>query len=142
MNSIFNFRFCIVSLLLIILNLSCTLSENSPPLPDAPPADTPANAAYLIENDWIQLENGHTEREAAPGSASKIKITLTGETLYSDLNYDKEKDAVLFLSYQGGGSGTFFYLAAALHENGDSGVKIPFGLGTVSVSPQPGYATA
>jgi len=116
--SLFNFLFCIVSLLLITLNFSCTRPENSPPLPDAPPADTPANAAYLIENDWMQLENGLTEREAAPGSASKIKITLMGETLYSDLNYDKEKDAVLFLTYQGGGSGTFFYLAAALHENG------------------------
>ena len=67
MKSLFNFLFCIVSLLLITLNFSCTRPENSPPLPGAPPADTPANAAYLIENDWMQLENGLAEREAAPG---------------------------------------------------------------------------
>ena len=115
MNSLFKFRFFIVSLLLIGLNLSCAQPGNSPLPQGVPPADTPANGVYFIENDPVQLENGLAEMEAAPGSASKIRIVLLGEALYSDLNDDTEKDAVLFLTYQGGGSGTFFYLAVALH---------------------------
>jgi hypothetical protein len=39
-------------------------------------ANSPASASYLLENDWIQLENGRAEWQAAPGSASKIKVAL------------------------------------------------------------------
>jgi hypothetical protein len=117
-NSLFKFRFFIASLLLFGLNLSCAQPGNSPLPQGVPPADTPANGVYFIENDPVQLENGLAEMEAAPGSASIIRIVLLGEALYSYLNDDTEKDAVIFLTYQGGGSGTFFYLAVALHENG------------------------
>jgi len=111
-----NFRFYIVSLLIICLNFSCAVQKSNSILTSALPADTPANGTYSIENEWIHLENGLAEMEAAPGSASKIKVALLGEAVYGDLNYDTERDAVIFLTYQGGGSGTFFYLAAALNE--------------------------
>ena len=124
-----NFRFYIVSLLIICLNFSCTVQKSNSTLPTALSADTPVNAAYFIENETVQLENGLAEREAAPGSASRIKVAVLGEVLYSDLNYDKEKDAVIFLTYQGGGSGTFFYLAAALYENGKFSGKNSIWLG-------------
>ena len=87
-------------------------------MPAALSADTPENATYLIENDWIQLENGLAEWQAAPGSASKIKVALFEAITYGDLNYDQDEDAVIILTYQGGGSGTFYYVAAAFHKDG------------------------
>ena len=118
MNSIVYFQVIAVSLLLFGGGLSCAKLESRSPGPDALSANSPASASYLFENDWIQLENGRAEWQAAPGSASKIKVALLGETAYSDLNNDGNEDAVIFLTYQGGGSGTFFYLGAALLENG------------------------
>ncbi|MBW2506191.1 MAG: hypothetical protein JRD19_03875, partial [Deltaproteobacteria bacterium] len=70
------------------------MQKNNITLTSALPANTPVNAAYYIENEPVQLVNGLAEREAAPGSASKIKVAMLGEVLYSDLNYDKEKDAL------------------------------------------------
>ena len=119
MNSILYFQVIIVSLLLFGGGLSCAKPESGSPGPGASIADTPANASYIIENDRVQLDNGRAEWQAAPGSASKIKIALLGETIYGALNNDGDGDAVIFLTYQGGGSGTFIYLGAALLENGN-----------------------
>jgi len=119
LNCIVYFQVIIVSLLLFGGGLSCTMSKNGPPGPDTLVANSPANASYLIENNRVQLQNGRAEWQAAPGSASKIKVALWGETVYGALNNDGHEDAVLFLTYQGGGSGTFFYLGAALLESGN-----------------------
>ena len=118
MNSRVYFQVIAVSLLLFGGGLSCAKLENRSPGPDTLSANSPASASYLLENDWIQLKNGRAEWQAAPGSASKTKVALFGETTYNDLNNDGDEDAVIFLTYQGGGSGTFFYLGAALLENG------------------------
>jgi len=118
------FRFGIINILLIGFTLACARSGNNSSQHGVPFADSPANAVYVIENKPVQLKNGLAEMETAPGSASKIRIGLLGEALYGDLNHDTEKDAVVFLTYQGGGSGTFFYLAAALHDKrGFSGIN-------------------
>jgi len=135
MRSLPNFEFYIVSLLIICLNFSCAVQKSNSTLTSALSADTPLNAAYFIENELVQLESGLAEREAAPGSASKIKVALLGEVLYSDLNYDTEIDALIFLTYQGGGSGTFIYLAAALYENGKFSGKNSIWLGDRISSP-------
>jgi len=112
------FQIIIVSLLLIAGILSCAKLEVGPPQPDSLPGNSPANASYLIENDWIQLENGRAVWQAAPGSASKIEVVLFGEAIYGDLNKDGNGDAVIFLIYSGGGSGTFYYITTALQERG------------------------
>jgi hypothetical protein len=93
--------------------------EGDPPRPDALFGNSPANTFYLIENDWVKLANGFAEWPAASGSASKVKVVLFGETSFDDLNRDAYDDAVVFVTYSGGGSGTFYYIAAALQENGE-----------------------
>jgi len=114
----FYFRFIVAGFLLLGAMLSCAQPGGISPGPDTPAADTPANASYLLENNWIQLENGRAEWQAAPGSASKVQTSLFGGPTFGDLNNDGSEDGIIFLTYQGGGSGTFFYLAAALLENG------------------------
>ena len=129
MSGMADFRFYIVILLIICLNFSCAGQKSNSTPTSALPADTPENGTYFIANEWIPLENGLAEMEAAPGSASKIRIAILGKAIYSDLNYDTEKDAVIFLTYQGGGSGTFFYLTVALNENGKFSGKNSIWLG-------------
>jgi len=61
-------------------------------------ATAPLQAAYLIEEQEVCLING--------------------QPVFGDLNEDGNKDAALFRMHKPGGSGTFYYVAAALNANG------------------------
>lgn len=74
----------------------------------------PRNAAYLIEEEEIILVNGRSEKEAAPDSASKIITQYFGNEAKADFNGDGIEDTAFLLTQDGGGSGTFYYVAAAL----------------------------
>ena len=76
------------------------------------------NAEYRIENQSVQLRDGRCEKEAAPGSATKIITRVLGEPAYGDLDGNGSDDAAVFLIQETGGSGTFFFVAAAIHVNG------------------------
>jgi len=76
----------------------------------------PYNTEYIIEEQSILLEDGYSEMEQAPGSASKLITQMLGEPVYGDVNNDGIDDIVLVLTQQGGGSGTFFYLALITDE--------------------------
>ncbi len=77
----------------------------------------PLNATYLIEKDKITLIDGKAEKEIAPGSASKIRINVfDGWSTKGDINNDGLEDTVVLLTYNGGGSGTFYYVALALQQ--------------------------
>jgi len=75
----------------------------------------PANATFKIERDTVALTNGHAEREAAPGSVTKVTTTLGDPRASGDVDGDGRADAVVILVYQPGGSGTFYYVAALLN---------------------------
>ena len=92
------FQIIIVSLLIIGGLPSCARLEGDPPRPEALFGNSPANTSYLIENDWVQLAGGFAEWPAAPGSASKVKVVLFGETTFEDLNRDANDDAVVYFS--------------------------------------------
>ncbi len=83
-----------------------------------PLASDPLNAVYNIEGQLITLHNGHSERAISPDSAIKIRTSIIGNQVSGDLDDDGDDDAVLILVYDPGGSGTFFYVAAALNVNG------------------------
>lgn len=76
------------------------------------PAD-PKNGIYTIDDKKFKLAAGVAEKETIPGSASEDIVKIFGEPVYGDINSDGEKEAVVFLSMQSGGSGTFFYVVAA-----------------------------
>lgn len=72
------------------------------------------DAEYFIDGQRIKLENGTAESEAAPGSAAKIVTQYFGNDFITDLNGDGRDDIVFILTQNPGGSGTFYYVVAAL----------------------------
>lgn len=74
----------------------------------------PRNTTYRIEGRDVQLRSGVAETPAAPGSAAKVKTEIIGAPAHGDLDGDRVDDAALFLAHETGGSGTFYYVAAAL----------------------------
>lgn len=72
------------------------------------------DATYTIEKQEVHLIGGRAEMRAAPGSAIKITTRVVGEPVYGDLDGDGRDDAALFLVHDPGGSGTFYYVTAAI----------------------------
>jgi hypothetical protein len=81
-------------------------------------ATDPLNATYLIEGTAVRLMDGRCDLPAAPGSAMKIRTAVWGLPVYGDMDGDGDKDATLLLTHDPGGSGTFYYVAAAINVNG------------------------
>lgn len=74
----------------------------------------PQNTTYLIDGEEIVLVNGTAEKELAPGSASKQITRYFGNAVDIDLNSDGLMDSAFLLTQENGGSGTFFFVVAAL----------------------------
>jgi len=81
-------------------------------------ATDPLNATYLIEGTAVRLEDGRCELPAAPGSAMKTKTAAMGRPVFGDMDGDTDKEAALLFTHDPGGSGTFYYVAAAINVNG------------------------
>ena len=78
----------------------------------------PMNATYRIDDQPIALEDGRRESPAAPGSAMKNRTTVWRRPVHGDLDGDGDEDAIVVLNHDAGGSGTFYYVAAAINANG------------------------
>ncbi|MBL7970093.1 MAG: hypothetical protein JNL03_01125 [Prolixibacteraceae bacterium] len=74
----------------------------------------PRNSTYFFENGPVTLIDGYEEKEIVPGAASRQVTQYSGNEIKADLNNDQIEDAVFVLTQSQGGSGTFFYVAAAL----------------------------
>jgi hypothetical protein len=83
----------------------------SEPAPEAPgaPEPGPGDATYRIGERAIALKGG---------VSADFALRLFAVEAEGDLDGDGDLDGAVLLTYDGGGSGTFFYLAAALLENG------------------------
>ena len=77
----------------------------------------PLNTTYLIEGKAVFLTDGRHEIPATPSSAMKMKTAVFGRPVVGDLDGDGDQDAVLLLTHDPGGSGTFYYVAAATNRN-------------------------
>ena len=81
-------------------------------------ASDPANATYVLDADVVALVDGKASRPAAPGSAERMETRVFGTPVAGDLDGDGDEDAALILIHRTGGSGSFYYLAAAIREAG------------------------
>lgn len=93
--------------------VACGTPTQPPPMATATPPDY-KNATYMIEGQFVTLVNGFFEAESAPGSATKITTRYFGNEAFGDLNGDGKEDVAFLLTQSTGGSGTFFYVVAAL----------------------------
>lgn len=84
----------------------------------APVTSDYKNASYRIDGKEVQLTDGVSEIEAAPGSATKITTRYFGNDYLIDLNNDGERDVVFLITQETGGSGVFYYAVAALKTEG------------------------
>ena len=85
----------------------------------------PRNTTYIIDGDKVVFKNGLFEKEI-PNSASKQIFRYFGNELSKDLNNDNREDVAFLITKESGGSGSFFYVVAAL--NLEEGYKGSHGL--------------
>jgi hypothetical protein len=93
-------------------------SRGLPAVHTGEPGTDPRNATYGIEREQIRLVDGQFEAQSATGSATKEKTLVFGEPEIGDLDGDGIEDAAVVLVHDPGGSGMFYYIAAALQRNG------------------------
>jgi hypothetical protein len=73
-----------------------------------------ANSEYVIDGKSVVLKEGQTEDQAAQGSANIATTRIFDATKTGDLNGDGRDDVLVLLVQNAGGSGSFYYVAAAL----------------------------
>ena len=104
--------------LLAIFAAVCPVGATDSAAGDIGGAPDPANASYRVGGEMVTLENGLAEKPAAPGSASTVTTRILNDPVSGDLDGDGDEDAVVWLLQQTGGTGSFFYVAAAFRRNG------------------------
>jgi hypothetical protein len=62
--------------------------------------------------------DGSRKVAAAHGSVTKARTAALGQPVNVDMDGDGDKDAALLFTHDPGGSGTFYYVAAAINVNG------------------------
>ncbi len=72
------------------------------------------NATYIIGGRSVTLTDGWSETDSGADSSSKIVTRYFGNEVWYDLDGDGREDVVFLLTQETGGSGTFFYVVAAL----------------------------
>jgi hypothetical protein len=81
----------------------------------------------MIDDESVKLADGKASEPAGPDSASEIDTEVFGEPTFADIDGDGRLDAALILVQEGGGTGTFFYVAAAIStEQGAKGTNAIF----------------
>jgi heat shock protein HslJ len=89
-------------------------AQTAPTAGVAPARADQRNLEYTIGGRRVLLVDGVAEEPAAPGSAARIVTRYLGNEVRGDLNGDGREDVAFLLTQEPGGSGTFFYAAAAL----------------------------
>lgn len=79
-------------------------------------ATSPKNATYIIDSKKVTLKNGLSETSFEPGSATKIVTKYFGNEINPDLDKDGRPDSVFLITQNLGGSGTFYFVVAALNK--------------------------
>jgi hypothetical protein len=81
---------------------------------------SPLDATYIVGARSITLRAGVHAEPAAPASAALNSTRVWGQPTVADLDRDGLDDAVVILVNEPGGSGTFYYVAAAYNDGSHS----------------------
>lgn len=76
---------------------------------------SPKDATYIIEGKSITLKNGFSSVLVDTNSSLKITTQYFGNEVLHDFDGDGSLDTVFILTQNTGGSGTFYYVVAALN---------------------------
>ncbi len=80
------------------------------------------NIEYIIDGNRIKLTDGKNASILVPGSSVELFTNYFGNELKTDLNNDGREDIAFLVTQNGGGTGTFYYVVAALNtEKGYTG---------------------
>ena len=101
-------------ILILVIGAIFYSTRNSSPNPAGGTYPNYKSISYEIDGRDVMLQDGVAEIEIAPGSASKMAIAYFGNDVVGDFNADGTDDIAFLLATDGGGSGTFFYVVAAL----------------------------
>jgi hypothetical protein len=82
-------------------------------------ATSPASASYRIGGRDVALHDGKHDEPAAPGSAARNTTIVWGTPVAADLDGDGDQDAIVIIENEPGGSGAFYYIAAATLDAGN-----------------------
>ncbi len=102
----------IVGAIIILVGLFLILSKNEKE--EVIVLSDYKNVEYVIEGQRVKLTDGSASSPQV-GSESKIVTTYFGNEVHHDLNDDGREDVVFILTQNTGGSGTFYYVVAALN---------------------------
>ncbi len=109
-----------------------TVAPTAAPTPSPVPTATPTpqtlypaltrealrNAEYQFNQERVRLSDGLLKRKVSWSDYVRESWQLREPIAFGDLNDDGAEDAAVVLSYNGGGSGTFYNVLAVLNENG------------------------
>lgn len=97
-----------------LMKVSLRPVASSPTEPESGSDRDLRNATFELDGTAVTLKGGIAQKEAAPGSASKIITRYFGNEAEGDLNFDGVPDTAFLVTQETGGSGTFFYAVVAL----------------------------
>lgn len=119
MKKYISFGIIIVTLIVIVAFRVAVPRQQAPEPGDVPSLvpslpHSPLDATYRIDDREVTLTSGLSSEPVAPGSAALDEVRVWGEPVTGDINGDGRDDVALILTESSGGSGTFFYVTAAL----------------------------
>jgi len=83
-----------------------------------PDSQSHLDAEHVIDGQPVLLRDGVSEVQPVPGAASTVVTRYFGNELRQDLDGDGVEDVSFLLTREIGGSGTYYYVVAALAEPG------------------------
>ena len=111
-------RFLILAAALVVIGAGCAAkTETGASTGKRAPATRTEDAIFVVEGEPVALNGGVAEIRLSADAAVTTTTRIFGEPVEADLDADGDMDAVVWLTRDGGGSGTFYYVAASIKED-------------------------
>jgi len=111
----------LIAAALLLVGAGCTASTDitasGAPGSKRAPATRTEDAIFIVDGEPVTLNGGVAEVRMSADAAVTTTTRIFGEPVAADLDADGDMDAVVWLTRDSGGSGTFFYVAASIKED-------------------------